>query len=401
MSVADFSRTSRSRALALRSTSDTLSLGVILAFFYGALLPFEYVTLPIIRTIGTVMNGILFVIVLTSGIGVGKRFALSLSVFVFFSGLSIGWSDSASAGITKLIRIMLLVVMFMVISRLAASERRGLVLGLSVGTAVASSLLLLGLTGQIREFSGRIYAYGQNENDLAGLFLLVALVALAGALLGRHRFANLVLYALSGGSILLTGSRSGFGSLIFGSGLLLLVSLRRNSLRSYSESVVNRRLRKALLVAVTALMMAPLILPGIGGRSSTFLSTARNDAVGGRTEAWTSQAGQLSDPLVLIFGAGLADFSVDPGDGSLVVTHNTPLNVLVESGLFAFAALLALWAKVLKVGRSRERAVDFTWCALSAILLMSMSLNWIDRRVLWMALALTASSELLRDRRKS
>lgn len=357
----------------------SVSGGIAVAFVYGVLLPFEYAPVPLIGLVSVLLNAGLLLMAIATRPRLGL-IPKSLIVFTYLTAISLGWASNEFDGGVKLVRLALCVLLFAVISQNEVVSR-ALRSGLMLGTTLAAALLLFTSVGTLRIFSARQYGLGQNENDLAGFFVLGAL-ACGFASIQSRRFRVPLMFAahLCLAALIRTGSRSGLAAIVVAVLFAFVVSRRHDAQRK--SQLIRKRFQ---LVSAVAVIGAVVFLPGLGGRSETFFVSATAGDLGGRNTVWVEQLDELlQDPLRVFFGIGLGEASANVA----VVTHNVVVNALVESGLFAAIALTHVITRAVRYG-CRCFASDAGPLIFGvAVAVMAMSLNWADRRCFWVGLAL-------------
>jgi len=299
----------------------------------------------------------------------------------------------------------------LMVLNLGDGGRRMLLKGSAVGlTAVAAlgvgqlmySLSGLTFLGEIRPQN--LEGFSQNTNAFA--FLLAAGLCVAIALLrAEGSRANqriwVFITAVLGTALVLTGSRAGWGALA----LICVTAL-----------LIDRHLFKPILKAVVtgaALVLLVANVPNIDfADGKTRLSektelTAnvfelQNNPASNTisdTERWKTIDGGLrlwrENPF---FGAGLgAYFEESKRAGKALVTHNTLVWLLAETGLFGFLVFFAagvaiLWASMRRLRDPTDVGATTIFLYLLAFAAMSMVHELLYQRVFWLVLGVCLAS---------
>ncbi len=283
---------------------------------------------------------------------------------------------------------------------------KGFVVGLTAIAVLAVGQLtygLLGLTFFGEATPRNLEGFSQNTNAFTFLLAggICAIIALLRAEDSRSKQRIWVLAAaVLGTALVLTGSRAGWGTLA----LVCLAAL-----------LIDRHLIKPVLKAVTAgaaLVLLVAYMPTIdfaGGEtagSKTGITTnvfeLQNNPDSNTvadTERWVSINGGLrlwqENP---IFGAGLgAYFEETKQAGKPLVTHNTLVWLLAETGLFGFLAFFAagltiLWAMMRRLRDPTDVGATTIFLFLLAFASMSMVHELLYQRVLWFVLGVCLAS---------
>lgn len=305
----------------------------------------------------------------------------------------------------------------LMVLNLGDGGRRMLLKGLAVGvTAIAAlgvgqltySLSGLAFFGEFRPQN--LEGFSQNTNAFA--FLLAAGVCAAIALLrAEDSRANqriwVLVVAVLGTALVLTGSRAGWGTLA----LVCVAAL-----------LIDRHLIKPILKAVVTGAVLVLLVANVpnidftGGKIGFATKTGPNKKTGPATrvfelqnnpdsntvsdaERWKSINGGLrlwqENP---IFGAGLgAYFEGSKRAGKPLVTHNTLVWLLAETGLLGFlvffgAGLTILWASMRRLRDPTDVGATTIFLFLLAFASMSMVHELLYQRVLWFVLGVCLAS---------
>lgn len=214
-------------------------------------------------------------------------------------------------------------------------------------------------TGVYRRAQGLFY-----EASTLGNFCVFFLVMLAVAVAKRvFRSTPARLAALAGGALLLTAlilsySRSCLVALAIAMAALFVLERR------------DRRLRRVALIALAvSAVVAGVLLRFFAVYAATFwlritasLNLALNSNAGvlaGRVEAWSTLLQFLANhPWHAIFGVGYKTLPYSSFTGQPIVADNMYLSMLVETGVFGLAALLALNWAIVRAGYRAARSAD-------------------------------------------
>ena len=284
---------------------------------------------------------------------------------------------------------------------------KGLVMGLAAIAVLGIGKLvysLLGLTifGDVRAVS--LQGYSQNPNAFA--FLLLAGICAAIAFLRvRESLAEqrvlVLVAAVLGAALVLTGSRAGWGTLA----LICVIAL-----------LIDRRLIKPMAKAIAtgaALVLLIVYLPYIDFAAIKTDLAAKTDlaisvfelgsTTSGNTvsdiERWKTVSGGIrlwqENPVL---GAGLgAYFEESKREGTPLVIHNALIWLLAETGLLGFLVFFAaggtiIWASMCRLRDPTDVGATTIFLFLLAFASMSMVHELLYQRVLWFVLGICLAS---------
>ena len=278
---------------------------------------------------------------------------------------------------------------------------KGLVMGLAAIAALGVGQLaysLLGLTflGAVKARS--LQRYSQNANAFAFLLLAGLCAAIAFLRVRESRAEQHVLVlvaAILGTALLLTGSRAGWGTLA----LICVIAL-----------LIDRRLIKPIAKAIAtgaALVLLIVYLPysdfaagkterpisvfelGTNVAGDTISDTQRWQSVNGGLRLWQEHP---------VFGAGLgAYFEETKRAGTPLVIHNTLIWLLAETGLlgvlvFFSAGAVIFWASMRRLHDPTDEGATTIFLFLLAFASMSMVHELLYQRILWFVLGICLAS---------
>lgn len=293
--------------------------------------------------------------------------ALPLIVLLWWSAVTILWSDTPSVAARSLVVQVYLVlpVVFAFGCPLPPSWRRLCIVALSASVCVAityGAYAVLSFGGL--RWAGRLSVSDDyNPSWLAAQAGLVVLLAVC-ALTSWSRRTSRLIWGVAG-TLALLGllATQGRNALIALIGTLVLVFGPRLQMRMFqflSGGWIARRhirsmaLGASLVIVMSALSIAAFVelasrYPGVISfeRIARLVSGDSNLATAGRTSLWADYLSILADSNIWLFGAGIwsaSDVYLTFAGGS-VPPHNVFLSLLVELGLPGlFLYLLALLA---------------------------------------------------------
>ena len=236
---------------------------------------------------------------------------------------------------------------------------------------------------------GRVTALSQDANTV-GSVLSLGLLALLGLAYGRNsgdgRIGLLawMCFGSLGAGIVLTGSRGALLSLI--AGILGLMARRAQS---------TLRIKMGFVAVFTIACLAWASYTNDAARVRWERSLTKGNLAGREKilpEAWKMFT---EKPLI---GWGPVSHYVELGrrfDSEAADTHNLYLWVLTETGLLGgIPFFLGLWLCLRAAWRSRHGAEgSLPLVLLTCVLMVNMSITWLNRKQFWLVLAYAAASE--------
>jgi len=249
-----------------------------------------------------------------------------------------------------------------------------------VTCALAAFLHIAGL-GDTYQFGsaseGRSGAFNQNANQLGMIYATGFVIALGMALSSRHaprprllgRVALIATMLLSGGAVVLTGSRGAMLLIVLGS---LLLSLPLNNLRTTARQLALVAVACAMLGAVIA--QNPVVIARFQGLRDRGLESESRVIMArylvhifGRSPLWGSGPEG--------YRIQVAELSYSQGQAFADMTaHNNLLMVAVENGLLGLLPFLyAQFWLLATAWRLRRTAGNLPVAAITPVFLMGMT----------------------------
>ena len=370
----------------------------VFALVFPVLEGFSNAVVPV----GTRLLGVALACVWLAEVLVSRRIRIAAPVAIFalylcWNALSVVWSYDPEASVQRVLelgQVFLLYWIVVDVARSVASIRR-------VALSYVCGVLGLGISAVVNIASGTTYsgyfgrfsAMGTDPNNFGVMLVSSIPLALAAAPRGWFwRCLTAGYVACAALMVLATGSR---GSLV----ALLVVVLGYSVLQLRARRSALRNLIVVVLAVSSVLYFAPDIVPrGALDRLSTGFS--EHDA-GGRVAAWK---------LALTLGETHAVGGV--GAGAFYPTsrrflpvgmraHNTFLEAFAEVGLPGLLLFVLLWAwHVGLVWPRPHTALQFgILLSMLAIMVGSLSLNWVVRKPVYLMWGLAVAYALSKPHR--
>ena len=384
-------------------------------YFIAALLPFETIgafgsVFTIVKFIGIITFLAWFISIAKtrrSSLNLGDKTSLLLLLFVAMSALSVTQTINLPTSAVGFLTLLQLVGLYFMTMDLASDEQIfNQVLRILVLAGIPAALITLAqffMSGASRALG--VYP-DPNYSALNMLILLpLSLIFINRNQNNKRQLWYFGVFMLLFFGIFATLSRGGLIALLF---ILLLGSL---------NNLLAPRIKHFLRISVVTMFFIVVLL-ALG--DSRFSPSAIVQAGGsGRLDIWkTAWQVFLDHPLIGVgihtyklihprYAAQLAN--VKPWLVVPVVTHNTFIEVAVETGLFGLAFFLAFVSSILiRISRLKQRlienhdfdrAVNVTMLVLSlgAFLVSAIFLNTLMKKTLWLLLGLLASQSVRAD----
>lgn len=294
-------------------------------------------------SIGTLGRYLALVIVFTGVVELKGKLLLRLDVrntcmllLMILTVLSIIWSVDWDSTLGRFQPYMLLPSLCLFTSMLCFTEYEydwittASIVG---GTLTAIYTLLMGNT--ITALGRMVMNEANDPNNLAAQFLLPAALAWGRIMQnkGWHRVVYISVFAFITFSLLMTGSRGGFVSLIM---VILVYMLLSGVLKNIYVFLLT------FLMAVLLVSFLPQLLPEALSRRM-FMVENYTGGGAGRRELWAIAVhGILPHVGFLGFGAGSAGIKMQEQIGYIKGIHNTYLTMIVEYGVLGLPAFLTM-----------------------------------------------------------
>lgn len=323
-------------------------------------------------------------------------------VFLIWNGLTLYWSidtDSTFRGFLTYTQIFVMILIFWDLFETEHQIETALQAVVAGAYVSCISILANYVTAPPTRFPEyqRIKALGF---EVDGIALIVALAVpaawyLATAPTVRRRMPmwraiNFAYVPVAFFTIILTGTR-GAALASIPSAIFILWTLRNASpAQRYT----------AWLVVAAAVVVVLWIAPRdpLDRISGSLVDIANQGSLSGRREIWADGLQNFFDnPLV---GVGLDSHRAASAFGK--EAHNTPLSVLVETGLIGF--ILWSYAVVIVIGRTWQRVGWAAWywrSQLAVAALGSLSLSLEDSKSIWIIVSLCVASAAAAQRTRS
>ncbi|WP_109484684.1 O-antigen ligase family protein [Occallatibacter savannae] len=255
------------------------------------------------------------------------------------------------------------------------------------GSGVLALLTMAGFVSAVRLASEqvRFAAIGQDPNDVARLLVFgfpIAMLVAAGTCTRRERALALLYFPLGSAAILVTASRSGI--LLE---LVALVGCVLAGLRSHA--------RATLIAAGSVVFAAGVIFvvapSGTLDRLGSAAQARQYGDLNQRVNIWSAGWEAFEDAPIIGRGAGafVSAAKLAPED----TAHNTPLALLVESGLCGLSLFLAIF---LVAARAIWRSEPTVRLGLSILMLLwvisSLTGTLWENRITWLMIGVAAAS---------
>lgn len=292
----------------------------------------------------------------------------------------------------RLSTLIQMLVLFHILTRLLRDARAVTVLlyALWAATTIVAALQLAGVTGTVYGSTDRLSVLGEDPNSAGAVLALGMVCALAllsnGAIRARGWHAAAVIGSIPvvAWALVQTGSRGAVVSLAAGVTVLALVTTSR------------RGKVKGMLLVVMALGLM-LWLTGMSQvATSRWERTIASGDTANRAEITVSAAEMFLERPFFGWGptSNYDELGWRLGESEPRGTHNQFLGVLTEVGIlgalpYAVGVLLCIWGGVNALGR---RFDGVPLALLSAVMVVSLSLEWHNRKLYWVALAFAAAS---------
>jgi O-antigen ligase len=309
--------------------------------------------------------------------------------FIYFSfcALSFLWTLAERDTIKRMITFAQIYAMMVIIWNFSNEKRevRGLLTAYLIGAVVAATNVFVnwGL-GRSLQGSGRYANEGSDPNELAvtlAIGLPIAWYLARTVSTGFVRYLSWSFLPLGGLTILLTGSRAGFASMMTAL-LIIPVSLRKTGIAMRVVLVGYLALAGVVVYLVTPTASRERIMTIESEVSS-------KGTIGERRRIWEAGLQTFNESPVVGIGAGAFLSHSVHYLPKRRVAHSSYISVLAETGVVGFSLFLGVFLALVLVLRKAEPDVRRTWLfALAALAAGAATLTWEYAKQPWIVVAL-------------
>jgi O-antigen ligase len=367
-------------------------------FAYAMTVPLEEISLPGGERLPLVAGLLLGGVVLARVLADATAFRVHipwLTLSLLYLGVvtaSYSWSVDQEITISRIGTLVYLLAISLIIA-CGGGPRTPVagVLGLAAGGTVVAveSVRAYAQNVSTNALEVRVTTFDLDPNDAAAMLGIAAVGTLGIGLSAPRLWRALPLLALAaflGASALLTASRTGLLAMVLGVAVVMWQSRHRLGY------VVGLVAAGSVLGWTLVSSLDPRIIERLAGTGAAVESGDFNL----RQYLWAAAIDGWSRRPVVGWGAGTERYAVEQFSSFSMVTHNTWLAVLTETGVLGFAVFVSLWLVALpRPGTARfERTL--IWSILVPLMVATFSLSLEYRKITWLVLALCVVASMQR-----